>query len=212
VVSSRHSALVEQGALTAAGLGALYAIWLGLGLPAVPIPFPGNGGTEGASRGALIVNQLPDGATRAAATFAPATRTHAANVPRRVRPARASRTGTRGAVRTVSPPPAVSPLPAPAPAQSREPTSTAQAPTLSLQPVDAAPAAVTPESAPPTVTQPDPVPPPPAVPSVPADTVPSIPAPTLPPAPSLPAVPQPDLLSQTPSPPAGLPELPSPPG
>jgi hypothetical protein len=197
VAAARHR-LAEQGALTAAAVGATYAIWLGLGLPALPIPLLGHVGTDGATRGALVVTEFPKGAIRAdAATFAPTPRTRATDVPRRVRAARAPR--THGAVRSSVTParvPVTVTATAPPPAQPRE---SSNAPPPAPQPIQEAVATVT--SA--TVTQTEPVPPLPTV------TVPSLPDATPPP---LPSTPPSDPPPQTPLPPAGLPELPSTPG
>ena len=210
MVASRNR-LLEQGALTAAALGAVYAIWLGLGLPAFPIPFPQLGGADGASKSALIVTQLPKGVTRTdATTFAAPPLTVTTGVSPGVSAARPSR--THGAFLGVTPPPVAAPVAAAATAPTQSDKTTPHASAPAREPVLAAVAAASSDGAPSTATQTGPAPPLPDLLPLPAVTVPSVPDATLPASPSLPATPQPDPLPQTSSPPAGLPELPSTPG
>jgi hypothetical protein len=179
-----HLGRLEQGALALAALGALYAIWLGVGLPAIPIG-PGDTRSDpGTPWVTYIDSAAPTHAIAGAAI-------PALELPNR----RQSRPLTTSA-QTVSPP-HTSSQPGPVETTRHAPRT----PTATTAPADG-------KSSSASTTPPPTAPSTPALPSLP--DVPSLPLPQLPSVPEQP-LPQTPPLPQAPALPAALPPLPTPP-
>jgi hypothetical protein len=196
---TRHAGRLKQGALLLTALAAIYAIWLSVGLPALPIT---RGHTPDAS-GTPFVTQIdalttPRIDTSALLTSRKALSKQLVRVPPRAAPHVARPTSHQPAeTATTSPAPEhVVPADARGPAKAELTTETA-----------GAPAAVKTSTTPTTPSPPTPTPPPtitlPQVPEVPQ----VLPLPQVPPLPQLPPLPQVPPLPQTPE----LPEVPPPP-
>jgi len=174
---------LEQGALALAALGALYAIWLGVGLPAIPIG-PGDARSDPGTPWVTYIDSVAP--TRAIAGAA---------IPARKRPNRHQSRPLATSAQTVSPPPTNS--------QPRPVETTRQAPTTTT----ATPAPIVGKSSSASTTPT----PPPTTPSTPAPpTLPDVPSLPLPQLPSVPEQPLPQTppLPQVPALPAALPPTP----
>jgi hypothetical protein len=183
---------LEQGALALAALGALYAIWLGVGLPAIPIG-PGGSRSDTGTPFVAYVN-----------TAAPSHAIAGTAIPALERPNRRQSRPVTTSTDTVSPPLTSS---APGPVETtrqspRTPAATA-APTGQ--------GSSSPSTTPPSTTPSTPTPPSlPDVPSVPVPQLPSVPGQALPQTPSLPQAPGlPAPLPLPPTPPLPTPPLPT---
>src|SRR5712691_373009 len=163
-----HLGRLEQGALALAALGALYAIWLGLGLPAIPIG-PGDSRSD---TGPPLVAYID--------TTAPFHVIGRAAIPARERPNRRQSHPVTTSAETVAPPPTSSPPgPVETPRQSPRTPATTAAPTGGAS---SSPSTTPPPTTPSTSTLPSL----PDVPSVPVPQLPSVPqTPSLPQAPGL---------------------------
>jgi hypothetical protein len=187
---TRHAGRLKQGALLLAALAAIYAIWLSVGLPALPIT---RGHAPGAS-GTPFVTQVD-------ALTTPRIDTSALLTSRQALPKRLVRNPPRAAPRTVRPTshqPGGPATTSPAPEHLGPPDARGPAKSELTAETPAAPAAVKTSTTPTTPAPPTPTPPP-------TITLPQLPeVQQVPQVPQFPQVPQVPPLPQTPE----LPEIP----
>jgi hypothetical protein len=196
---TRHAGRLKQGALLLAALAAIYAIWLGVGLPALPIT---HGHTPGAS-GTPFVTQVD-------ALTTPRTDTSALLISRQALPKQLVRVPPRAAphaARPTSHQPAETATTSPAPEHVVPVDARGPAKAELTTESPAAPAAVKTSTTPTTPAPPTPTPPP-------TITLPQIPeVPQVPPVPQVPQLPQTPELPEIPPPPQvplpSLPQLPA---
>jgi hypothetical protein len=184
---TRHAGRLKQGALLLAALAAIYAIWLSVGLPALPIT---RGHAPGAS-GTPFVTRLDALTTPRIDTSALLTSRHA--LPKR--PVRVPPRAVPHAARPTSHQPAGPGTTSPAPEHLGVPDSRGPAKAELTTETAGAPAAVETSTTPATPSPPTPTPPP------------TITLPQVPEVPQVPQLPQVPPLPQTPE----LPEIPPPP-